>query len=151
MSLSGLLARTLGRGRSQSGMTLVEIMIVIVILAGLTALLAPRVTSQLNHSNIKQTYLAMSELGKALDTYNIDCGKYPSTAQGLKALLENPGDCPAWVEPYVKKNLLKDAWGTEFQYEEADGVYTITSFGADKKPGGTGKNKDLTNHDGDDK
>jgi general secretion pathway protein G len=137
--------------RNQRGMTLIEIMIVIAIIGGLMAILGGKVMSNLSKAKVKQTYLAMGELSKALDMYYTDCGQYPTTEQGLKALLEPPGSgCSNWgPEPYIKKNLLKDPFNYPFIYEDQGNGQPplIKSLGADGKEGGEGKNKDLTSQD----
>src|SRR5690349_21825114 len=126
---------------NRRGFTLVEIMIVIAILGALMALLAPRVTSNLTKAKVRQAYLGMGELSKELDLYYTDCGHYPSTEEGLKALLDNPGTCPNWgPEAYIKRNLLKDPWGHDYQYSLEDSQPLLTSYGADGKAGGDGKN-----------
>ena len=90
--------------KNEKGMTLLEIMIVLVILAGLTGVLVTVVQGRLKKANIRQTKIAISELGKSLDLYYTDCHNYPTSEQGLKALLEAPESCPDWgPDPYVKK------------------------------------------------
>lgn len=134
---------------NQNGMTLIEIMIVIAILAGLITVLGSTVMNRFRESRVSQTKLQIRELGKQLDAYNLQCGSYPTTDQGLQALLTAPGDaCPNWgPEPYIKKNMLKDMWGTAFTYESDGSKYEVRSLGQDKKPGGSGYDKDLSSSD----
>lgn len=135
--------------KAQSGFTLIEIMIVLVILGGLMAILGKNVMSSLNKSRQKQAYIQIREIAKQLDTYNLDCGQYPTTEQGLQALVTSPGSdvCPNWgPEPYMK-SIPKDSWNTAFQYESDGTKYKITSYGKDKLPGGTGLARDITSDD----
>ena len=139
--------RSLNLIRSQRGMTLIEIMIVMAILAGLIAVLSTTVMGQYKKSQIEQTRISMRELGKQLEAYNLSCNSYPTTEQGLNALIQSPGAevCGNWgPDPYIKKGQLKDRWGSNFIYESDGSRYEIRSYGADKKPGGSGVDKDLS-------
>src|SRR5690606_28140939 len=82
--------------QSERGMTLLEIMIVLVILGGLIGVLATQVTSRLGKARTQEAKIQMSELHKALDMYYTDCGSYPSTEQGLEALIQANPDCSNW-------------------------------------------------------
>ena len=137
----------LKRLRDQRGMTLIEIMIVMAILAGLIGVLGTTAMNQYRKSQIEQTKIAMREIAKQLEAYNLACNSYPTTEQGLMALVEDPGSdvCPNWgPDPYLKKSQLKDRWGNDFIYESDGTRFTLMSHGADKRPGGTGVNKDIT-------
>jgi general secretion pathway protein G len=129
------------RQNSQKGMTLIEIMIVLAILGGLIAVLAPNVMGRFNKSKVESTKLAMSEVSKNLAAFNLDCGKYPDALEFLQK--PDPG-CGNWgPEPYMKK-AAKDAWGNEFAYAAEGSSFTLKSLGADKKSGGSGYDKDLS-------
>jgi general secretion pathway protein G len=134
--------------KSQKGMTLLEIIIVVTILASLVAVLGSQVSKMNRKAKVKEAQIQMGELAKALDMYNNDCGHYPSSSDGLAALA--PGGestCQNWgPEPYIKK-IPKDPWGTEFQYFLEGSNFVIISLGADKKEGGTGYDKDLSSND----
>ena len=134
---------------NQIGMTLIEIMIVIAIIAGLMAVLGTSASKFLKQSKVANAKIAMKELSKQIEAYNLVCNSYPTTDQGLQALLTAPGDgCPNWgPEPYVKKGQLNDPWGKQFGYESDGGKFIIRSYGADKKEGGTGYDKDLSSED----
>ena len=134
--------------KSQSGMTLLEIMIVLVILGGLTGVLVTSITGQLKRSRIKEAKILISEVGKALDMYMTTCGSYPTTDQGLDALLEEPSSgCDDWgPDPYVKK-IPKDPWGSELIYEQDAGSFVLISLGEDKRDGGTKSAKDISSED----
>lgn len=137
----------LKRLRDQRGMTLIEIMIVMAILAGLIGVLGTTAMNQYRKSQIEQTKIAMREIAKQLEAYHLSCNSYPTTEQGLMALVEDPGSdvCPNWgPEPYLKRNQLKDRWGNDFVYESDGTRFTLMSYGGDKRPGGTGVNKDIT-------
>src|ERR1700733_3932119 len=99
--------------RNQSGMTLVEIMIVLVILGSLGTVLVTQVKNSLAKSRVQQAKILISEVGKALDQFNTDCGFYPTSDQGLQALVTAPGGgrtCSNWgPEPYLKR-VPTDAW-----------------------------------------
>ncbi|MCB0411555.1 MAG: type II secretion system major pseudopilin GspG [Bdellovibrionales bacterium] len=133
--------------RNSSGMTLLEIMIVLVILGGLIGVLATQVTSRLGKARVQEAKIQMSEIHKALDMYYTDCGHYPTAEAGLKALVEANSDCSNWgPDPYLKKTP-KDPWGSEFIYEMQDGRPFIMSYGADQREQGTGLNADITSND----
>jgi general secretion pathway protein G len=132
---------------NEMGMTLIEIMIVIAIIAGLMAVLGAKVTNQLKVSKVQNTKLMIGELGKQLEAFNLACNTYPTTDQGLEGLVKNPGNCPNWgPEPYYK-NVPKDGWGTPFIYESDGTKFMIKSLGADKKDGGEGFDHDLSSED----
>ncbi len=136
--------------RDDRGMTLIEIMIVLVIIAGISAILVPKVTENLQKANVKEAIIQIREIGKQLDMFYTDCGFYPSSEQGLQALIEAPtGDpaCESWgPEPYIK-NIPKDPWKTEFIYEESGNGYVLISLGRDRKEGGSGFDKDISSEE----
>jgi general secretion pathway protein G len=132
---------------NQKGMTLLEIMIVLVILGGLIAVLATTVSSNLKKSKVKTAKIQMSEIGKSLDMYFTDCNQYPSTEGGLGALVTAPSDCPNWgPDPYLKK-VQKDPWGGDFIYESTGNNYELKSLGSDRREGGTGDAADISSKD----
>ena len=130
---------------NERGMTLIEIMIVIVIIAGLMAVLGTGAVKYLNDSKVSTCKIQIQEIAKALDGYNLSCNQYPTTDQGLKALQTNPGPdaCPNWgPDPYMKKEP-KDPWGRPFIYESDGGTFELISLGRDRKEGGEGYDKDI--------
>lgn len=132
--------------QNESGMTLIEIMIVIAIIAGLLGVLGTTATEKFQQSRVENARIQMKELSNALESFNLSCGSYPTTEQGLTALLENPGAdaCSNWgPQPYTKKNMLKDPWKRDFIYESDGGTFSIRSLGRDKKEGGEGHDTDL--------
>jgi general secretion pathway protein G len=130
--------------QNQKGMTLLEIIIVVTILASLGAILANRVADSQKKANVKQAKIIMGDIATKLDMYYTDCGKYPTASEGLAAL--GPGGestCTNWgPEPYLKKPPL-DPWQTPFVYLFENGNFTIVSYGQDKKEGGAGYDKDI--------
>ena len=129
---------------NQKGMTLIEIMIVLAILGGLIAVLVTQVTNRLKTANIRQAKIQMAEYGKSLDLYYTDCNQYPTTEEGLQALVAAPSSCPNWgPDPYVKK-INKDPWGGEFTYEFAGNSYVLRSLGSDRREGGTKDAADIS-------
>lgn len=126
-------------------MTLIEIMIVLVILGGLVTILATQVMPRLFKSQRKEAEIQIKEVSKALDLFYTDCGFYPKTEQGLKSLLEAPSECKNWgPDPYLKKGLLKDPWGSELHYESNGSTYIVKSFGRDHQEGGSGLDEDIS-------
>ena len=129
---------------NQKGMTLIEIMIVLIIIGGLASVLAPNVMRQLRRGNIDTAKIQIREIGKQLNLFYADCGFYPDD---LESLVEAPDNCPSWgPESYMKK-LPKDPWNAGYVYELKGSDYVLTSEGADKRPGGTGSDKDISSAD----
>lgn len=131
--------------RNNKGMTLIEIMIVLAILGGLIVVLAGQVTGRLKAAKIRQAKIQIAELSKALDMYYTDCNGYPTTEEGLQALLEAPSSCSNWgPDPYLRgKKLAKDPWGGEWVYESVGNNYVLTTLGSDRREGGTGDAQDI--------
>jgi general secretion pathway protein G len=119
-------------------------MVIIGLLAGYVA---PRYFSQVGKSEIKVAQAQIVAFEKALDTYRLDIGRYPSTEQGLTALMQRPQNEPKWNGPYLQKAIPLDPWGKPYQYKSPGerGEFDIWSFGKDGQPGGTGENADVTN------
>lgn len=135
--------------RSQSdhrGFTLIELMVVMVIIGLLAALVAPRLFPKLGKGKQAAAKAQIELLGQALDQYRLDTGSYPSTQEGLNALMVNPGQ-EKWDGPYLKKNLPSDPWGKPYNYQSpgTHGEYDLYSLGRDNKPGGEGEDQDVTN------
>lgn len=129
--------------RDSRGMTLIEILIVMAIIGTLMAVLLPQVMNRLGKSQVNSTKLAMGQVIQALNLYYSDCGKYPASLEGLITA----DDCSNWgPTPYLKKEI-KDTWNTSFQYAVEGGNFTLKSFGRDKREGGDGLDKDITQDD----
>ena len=135
------------RAAAQAGFTLVELLVVLVILVLLASLVAPRVVGYLGSSRAKAAKVQIQSLSTALELYKIDNGRYPTTIEGLKALVEAPAGLNSWNGPYLtKKEVPNDPWGRPFNYRSPgqNAPFEIISLGADNQPGGTGEAEDIT-------
>jgi general secretion pathway protein G len=140
--------RAAKKSTRQAGFTLVELLVVLVILVLLASLVAPRVVGYLGSSRTKAAKVQVQSLTTALELYKVDTGRYPTSSEGLKALVEAPGGATAWNGPYLtKKDVPIDPWGRPYAYRAPGqhGPFDISSLGADNQPGGTGENEDVTN------
>jgi general secretion pathway protein G len=136
----------------QSGFTLIEMMVVMVIIGLLMALVGPRFIRQEEKAKVKATRAQIELLGTALDTFRLDCGRYPSNQEGLGALRQRPFGLDRWDGPYLKKDVPKDPWDRPYYYRspgEAGRPYDLLSYGADGAPGGDSDNRDVTSWEGD--
>lgn len=129
------------------GFTLLELLVVIVIIGLLAAYVGPKYFSQLGKSEVTIAKAQIEAFEKSLDTYRLDVGRYPTTEEGMAALMTAP---PAagikWNGPYLKKGVPQDPWGQAYQYRSpgSKGEYEIVSLGRDGQPGGTGDNADIS-------
>ncbi|MDX6748717.1 type II secretion system major pseudopilin GspG [Geminicoccaceae bacterium 1502E] len=132
--------------RNEGGFTLIELLVVLVILGLLAALAGPRVIGYLGGARADSARLQIESFRSALDLYRIDTGSYPTTEQGLTALMRDPG-ARGWRGPYLEGSQLPaDPWGNAYLYRAPgeQGAYDLLSLGADKAPGGTGEDADVT-------
>ncbi len=134
----------------QDGFTLIEIMVVVVILGILAAIVVPNIMDAPDKARITKAKQDLRVIESALDLYKLDNFNYPSSQQGLEALVMQPsGDPPApnWKPGGYIKSLPKDPWGNPYQYlyPGTHGEIDLFSFGADGKPGGDGVNTDIGN------
>jgi general secretion pathway protein G len=132
--------------RSGHGFTLVELLVVLAILGLLAGLVGPQVMKFLGSSKTKTAALQIEDLGATLDLYRLEVGHYPSTTEGLEALVSDPGNAPNWNGPYLKKGQVpKDPWGNDYEYRAPgeNGPYDIWSLGADGQEGGEGEAQDI--------
>lgn len=136
----------------QGGFTLIELMVVIIILGVLAGLIIPRVMGRPDEARQAKAKMQIESLDSALKLYKLDNGGYPTTEQGLKALVEAPtvGKLPKnWRQGgYLEKGKTpKDPWNNEFVYVSpgSHGDFDLTSLGADGEPGGEGVDKDINN------
>lgn len=132
--------RNLERRRGQGGFTLVEILVVIAIIALIVSLVGPRVLNYLGESKVKAAKIQIQGFSSALDLFNLDTGRYPTTSEGLVALIRSPGNIPSWNGPYLKSGSVPDdPWGKPYVYRSPGehGAYDIMSYGSDGNEGGT--------------
>lgn len=142
--------RSLSSKRRRGGFTLVELLVVLAILGLLAGLIGPQVMKFLGSSKTKTAKLQIDDLSSTLDLYRLELGHYPTESQGLKALVENPGDVSNWNGPYLKKGQVpKDPWGNDYQYRfpGEHGSFDLWSLGADNREGGDGENADVRSWD----
>lgn len=128
------------------GFTLIELLVVLVILGLMAGIVGPQVIQYLGESKTKTAKLQIEDFGSALDLYVLDVGRYPSSDEGLEALIEAPPGATRWHGPYLKKNYVpKDPWGNDFHYRfpGEHGTYDLYSLGADNRPGGNDENQDI--------
>jgi general secretion pathway protein G len=138
--------------RRQRGFTLIEIMVVVVILAILGTLVAPQILGRIDEARITKAREDLKLYESALDMYRMDNFRYPSSEQGLDALVHKPNDpsIKNWRPDGYVKQLVKDPWGHDYVYVSpgtGGTPYDLMSFGADGAPGGTGNDADLSIRD----
>lgn len=135
------------RRTSSSGFTLLELLVVMVIIGLLAGFVAPRYFAQVGKSQVKVARAQLDALDKALDQFRLDVGRYPTTEEGLQALVAAPNGERGWAGPYLKKGVPPDPWGRPYVYQEpgSHGDFDLLSYGKDGRPGGAGEDADLTN------
>lgn len=133
--------------RTARGFTLLELLVVVAIIGLLVAYVGPRYAAQLGKSETAAARAQLEALARALDTYRLDTGRYPTAAQGLAALRERPAGEPRWNGPYLQKDVPPDPWGKPYAYRTppagGKGDFELLSFGRDGAPGGSGENADV--------
>ncbi len=130
--------------------TLIEVMVVVVIMAILAAIIVPQILSRPDQARIVAAHQDILSIENAMELYKLDNGVYPSTAQGIDALVTKPSADPApqnWNGPYIKGTLPKDPWGHAYHYQNPGqhGDIDIFSYGPSNQPDGTGKNATIGN------
>ncbi|PKL51778.1 MAG: type II secretion system protein GspG [Nitrospira bacterium HGW-Nitrospira-1] len=130
---------------SGKGITLIELMVVILILGLLASIVAPRMFGKVGQAKQKAAKTQIGTFETALDMFRLDTGRYPVTSEGLKALFTKPSECDGWNGPYLKKEVPLDLWNQPYYFVSpgVHGDYDIYSFGADKIEGGEGENADV--------
>ena len=133
---------------AHAGFTLLELLVVVAIIGLLAGYVAPRYFSQLGKSEAGVARAQIDSLEKSLDQYRLDTGRYPTTEQGLNALVVKPANEPKWNGPYLRKGLPADPWGNPYLYKIPGqrGEFDIVSYGKDGQPGGTGDAADIGNY-----
>ena len=130
----------------QTGFTLLELLVVLGIIAMLAGLVGPQVMKHMGESKVKAAKVQIEDLAQTLDMYKLDVGSYPSSEQGLEALIESPDGAQRWNGPYLRKAKVPlDPWNQEYKYSSPGehGKFDIVSLGADGKEGGDGEDKDI--------
>jgi general secretion pathway protein G len=134
---------------SETGFTLIEIMVVVIIIGLLAAVVVPQFLGRVDDARVAKAKEDIQALETALTMYKLDNFNYPTPEQGLKALVEKPNDpnVKNWRPGGYLKHLNKDPWGNDYQYQipGAHGEYDLFSFGADGQAGGQGVNADVGN------
>lgn len=134
------------RSRARAhGFTLIELLVVLAILTLLAGLVGPRVLNQLGGAKSKTAAVQIADLDKSLELYKLDVGRYPSTQEGLDALVKKPGAVNGWNGPYLKGGVPTDPWNHPYQYTNNGGKLQILSLGADGAQGGEGEDADIRN------
>ena len=132
--------------RRQIGFTLLELLVVLGIIAMLAGIVGPQVMKHMGESKTKATKVQIEDLSATLDMYKLDAGSYPTTDQGLQALVEAPANAKHWNGPYLSKSKIPlDPWQHEYHYvfPGDHGKFDIFSYGSDDKEGGTGEDQDV--------
>jgi len=134
------------RKKGERGFTLIELVVVMIILGLLAALVAPRMFGRVGEAKQKAAHAQIELFGTALDSFRLDIGRYPTTSEGLEALITPPSGVEGWNGPYLKKTEIPlDPWGHPYQYRSPGehGDYDLFSYGADNAEGGEKENADI--------
>ena len=134
------------RDRRQAGITLIEMLVVVTIIALFAALVAPVMFRQSDKARVVAARAQIGSFMTALGSYKLDTGVLPSTDEGLQALRVKPGNLDQWQGPYLPKDIPLDPWGHAYVYKypgEHGDEPDIISYGADGQPGGDGYNADI--------
>jgi general secretion pathway protein G len=138
--------KTRRRRLAQAGVTLIEMLVVVTIIALFAAVVAPRLLSRGDQARAVATRQQINSFMTALGTYKLDTGKFPSTEEGLQALRVKPQGLDQWAGPYLPQEIPKDPWGRAYAYKfpgEHGDEPDVVSLGADGQPGGDGINADI--------
>jgi general secretion pathway protein G len=133
--------------QSEAGFTLVEMLVVITIIGLIMGLVGPRVLSYLSESKVKTARIQIQGFSAALDLYHLDSGRYPTSAEGLGALVQKPDGAMSWNGPYLSSNLVpKDPWGRPYVYKfpGQHGAYDIISLGPEGREGDASQGANVT-------
>lgn len=133
--------------RRQRGFTLMELLVVLAILGLLMSLVGPQVLNQLGGAKTKTAGIQIKDLEQALEMYKLDVGRFPSTNEGLEALVNKPGSAAGWNGPYLKGDVPLDPWNREYHYKYPGerGELDIYTYGQNGTPGGEGEDQDVGN------
>lgn len=126
--------------RPAEGFTLIELLLVLVILAALAAIVTPKFAKRSEQARVTAARTQISQFEVALDAFEIDVGRYPSSSEGLRALVQQPSNAEGWQEAYLKRDVPRDPWDNEYVYkypgQNNENGYDLYSYGPDGKQGG---------------
>lgn len=132
--------------KGHAGFSLIELLVVLVIMGMLAGLVGPRLFSKVDSAKVKTAQTQVKMLKAALQSYRLDVGRYPTTEEGLKALMSQPETAKRWQGPYLDDELPMDPWYTPYNYiaglDNLQG-FALYSYGADTKEGGEGLNAEV--------
>ena len=133
-----------GPAKRQFGFTILEIVIVFILIAGIMAFVGPKLFEQMGKAKGQDAKIRMQHVAGQLEIYRLEVGRYP---ENLQALVRQPAGVDKWNGPYLKEPDLKDAWGNDYRYTVPgqSKPYDLASLGADGKDGGEGENRDIVN------
>jgi len=139
---------TFRAGHRQSGMTLIEVLVVIVIIGMIAALVVPNVIGQSDRARVDLAHTNIQSIANALDLYRLDNGRYPTTQEGLRALVERPVSARNWNPEGYLREVPTDPWGNPYQYISpgSGSPFDLLSLGADGQEGGSGYDADISFH-----
>lgn len=133
--------------RGSRGFSLLELLVVLLLLGAFAGIFAPKIFGQAEKAKQKAAKLEIDQIGQALDLYKLEIGRYPTSQEGLAALMTAPSGASNWNGPYLKRNAVpKDPWSNEYRYVspgDQNRPYDIISLGSDGKEGGDGDGKDI--------
>ena len=138
---------TRARNNGEQGFTLVEMLVVITIIGLIMGLIGPRVLNYLSESKVKAAKIQLQSFASALDLFYLDAGRFPSTSEGLAALVKQTPGVSAWNGPYLRGgNVPNDPWSHGYVYRSPGehAPYDIISYGSDGQEGGSGNAADIT-------
>ncbi|WP_230983739.1 type II secretion system major pseudopilin GspG [Caulobacter rhizosphaerae] len=120
-------------------------LVVIAIIGLIAAVLTPSLMGQLGRARVKSAQLQLESVAAAVEMFHSDVGRYPTAAEGLRALVTEPAEAEGWTGPYLKSaSVLKDPWAGDILYRVVDDQgFEVVSLGSDRKTGGTGTKRDL--------
>lgn len=133
--------------RKAAGFSLLELLVVLLIIGLLAGYVGPQFFRKADQAKVEAARAQLDALGKALDQFRLDTGKYPTTEQGLASLMTQPEGLTRWQGPYLKKAVPPDPWDRPYGYKSPGehGEYDLYTYGADGKAGGEGLDADITN------
>ena len=138
------------KNHKQSGFTLLELLVVLGIIAMLAGIVGPQVMKHMGESKTKAAKVQIEDLSATMDMYKLDAGSYPTSQQGLQALIEAPDNAKRWNGPYLSKSKIPlDPWQNEYHFVSPGehGKFDIFTYGADDKEGGEGEDRDVLSWD----